>query len=123
MNFSIDQKTTVALLKTQFSSYFPHLKIEVYDESHAVGEASAQDHQISDDVLLSEINPNVQSGHFSFDPEMKVRDFEQGCKANMGLNVQVFRLSGKLWLQTTKTDDWSLEKQEGKGKRSSDALE
>ncbi|MDP4586726.1 MAG: hypothetical protein NWS86_00980 [Flavobacteriales bacterium] len=25
-----------------------------------------------------------------------------------GMHVQVFRQSGKLWLETTRTDDWAL---------------
>jgi hypothetical protein len=31
------------------------------------------------------------------------------------LSVQVFRKSGKNWLETTASDQWSLEKQNAKG--------
>ena len=31
------------------------------------------------------------------------------------LNIQIFRKSKDLWLQTSATDDWSLEKQNSKG--------
>jgi hypothetical protein len=33
-----------------------------------------------------------------------------------GLFVQVFRRSGNLWLETTVTDSWSLQKQNEQGK-------
>ena len=34
------------------------------------------------------------------------------------LNLQVFRKSSDIWLQTSATDHWTLEKQNGKGQRS-----
>jgi hypothetical protein len=33
----------------------------------------------------------------------------------LGLYVQVFRKSGKVWLETTATDNWSLYKQNEEG--------
>ncbi len=113
------QKTMkVADLKDQFSSVFPNLKIEFYSQSHLPGEGTAKDEQIPDDVHISSLNPGVESGNISISPNMSVKEFEQIMNDQFGLNVQVFRMSGKLWLQTTKTDDWSLEKQNGKGGRS-----
>jgi len=50
--------------------------------------------------------------------EMTVAEFEKMMKDTLKLNVQVFRKSAKIWLQTTSTDHWSLEKQNGKGERS-----
>ena len=40
------------------------------------------------------------------------RLFEEDC----GLHVQVFRRSGKIWLETSRTDDLTLEQQEAKAK-------
>jgi len=32
-----------------------------------------------------------------------------------GLHVQIFRKSGDLWLQTSKTDEWTIEHQNARG--------
>ena len=108
----------VSDLKDQFSSVFLNLKIEFYSQSHLPGEGSSIDVQIPDDVHISSLNSGIEDGSISISPNMSVKEFEQIMNNQFGLNVQVFRMSGKLWLQTTKTDDWSLEKQNGKGGRS-----
>ena len=47
--------------------------------------------------------------------DMKVSDFEKMFHDKFGLNVQVFRKSGNLWMQTTSTDHWTLAEQNRKG--------
>ena len=47
---------------------------------------------------------------------MKVSELEKAFSDIFGLNVQVFRKSNNMWLQTTITDKWSLEKQNQNGK-------
>ncbi len=46
---------------------------------------------------------------------MKVRTLENVFYETYGLKVQVFRLSGNIWLQTTSTDEWTLHEQNRKG--------
>ncbi len=45
-------------------------------------------------------------------------DFEKMMLDKFMLNVQVSRKSADIWLQTSATDHWSLEKQNGKEQRS-----
>lgn len=108
----------VSDLKDQFSSIFPNLKVEFYTQSHLPGEGSSKDVQIPDEVHISSLYSGIENGSIEISPNMSVKEFEQRMKDQFGFNVQVFRKSGDLWLQTTKTDDWSLEKQNGKGGRS-----
>ena len=42
---------------------------------------------------------------------MKVAELENAFAKSFGFAVQVFRKSGNVWLQTTATDDWTLEEQ------------
>jgi hypothetical protein len=46
---------------------------------------------------------------------MTVEELEKSFLVKFGLNVQVFRKSGKSWLETTITDKWTLEKQNTQG--------
>jgi hypothetical protein len=45
-----------------------------------------------------------------------VHELETLFQNRLGLYIQVFRKSGKVWLETTATDDWSLFKQNMEGK-------
>ena len=52
---------------------------------------------------------------------MSVTELETMFRENFGLYVQVFRRSGKLWLETTATDSWTLTVQNDQGKELSDS--
>jgi len=55
------------------------------------------------------------TGTITIAPGMTVNELEQNFKDVYGLSVQVFRKSGKVWLETTVTDGWSLEEQNRQG--------
>ena len=46
---------------------------------------------------------------------MTVVDLEQSFSDVFGLGVQIFRKSGKVWLETTVTDGWTLDEQNRQG--------
>ena len=46
---------------------------------------------------------------------MTVANLENDFDAIYGLAVHVFRKSGKVWLETTVTDNWTLEEQNRQG--------
>jgi hypothetical protein len=47
---------------------------------------------------------------------MKVKDLEKIFKDQFSLAMQVFRKSGNLWLETTMTDNWTLQQQNEHGR-------
>lgn len=49
---------------------------------------------------------------------MLVSEFESAVKLLFNVNVQVFRRANSVWLETTKTDDWTLAKQNLAGQES-----
>jgi len=106
---------TVAEIINDFSKTFPGLKIELYSKAHGEGENSAPEAELDHAKKLSEINPDISSAEMYLDPEMTVADFENTFKDVFSLNVQVFRKSNQLWLQTSATDSWTLETQNRKG--------
>jgi hypothetical protein len=114
----ISKSITVQELRNQFSDKFPSLKIELYSNSHNENSGSNIKNEILHDTLIGQIVPDLNDGEFLYDGEMSVNEFENGLKEQFGLNVQVFRKSKGIWLQTTSTDQWSLNVQNGKGFRS-----
>lgn len=105
-------------IKEQFSELFPFLKIEFYTNEHKKEEGSSITDQLNEATLLSEINPGMIETEVMVDPDMTVASFEKLMREKFDFNVQVFRKSNDLWLQTSATDNWTLDKQNGKGGRS-----
>lgn len=56
-----------------------------------------------------------REGEVKCNGEMTVADLEKQFQEDFGLNVQVLRQSGNVWLQTTSTDGWTLSQQNRHG--------
>lgn len=99
-------------IKEKFSRTFPHLKLEFFSEEHGIGEASTFKSKFQDDLYLRQIRSVHNEGDLSIDGSTTTGDFETGFKSLFGVNVQVLRKSGNMWIQTTTTDRWTLDQQE-----------
>ena len=64
---------------------------------------------------LEEVRHLHRPGHVSINGHLKASTLEKNFRDTYGINVQVFRKSGNIWLETTVTDDWTLSKQNRKG--------
>jgi len=118
MNINISKTSTLQQVADQFSIWFPYLKLEFYNENHKLHQGSDSDVMLAHDIFVHTFQPDLVETDIHVSGEMSVADFEKLMKDRLKLNVQVFRKSAKLWLQTTSTDHWSLDKQNGKGERS-----
>ena len=105
MNIVITPETTVGSLRAQFHLEFPRLSLRLFESSHEKGKWSPASQMIDDNESLSRWVKSPLS--LFIDPEMTVEQVESIFEKS-GMHVQVFRQSGKLWLETTRTDDWAL---------------
>lgn len=111
----ISKKRTIAELQRDFQTAFPGLKLRFYQQQHQEHEGSPKRSQYPSTMLLGALNPELPEGDVALDASLSVANFEGELEHNFGLHAQVFRRSNNLWLQTTSTDDWSLETQNLKG--------
>lgn len=107
----INDDKTIAEVQTAFQAHFPFLKLEFYASAHAEGEGSADAEKLDVQMTIGEARKEETSGHVSIHGNQKVSTLEMIFQEVYGLNVQVFRKSGALWLQTTTTDAWTLSEQ------------
>ena len=114
----LNRLSTIQNIFDQFNDQFEFLRLEFYKNIHGASEGSPMAEQISHSTLLIDINPDLKETEFIIDGDKTVADFEKMMRDKFKLNVQVFRKSSEIWLQTTATDHWSLNKQNGKGQRS-----
>ncbi len=114
----ITDNKTLFDVKREFSQKFPYLKLEFYAKEHKEGEGSEDQLKIDGDLTIGSISSTHEEGDLSINGHLKVGTFERMFFEKYGLNVQVFRKSGTIWLQTIKTDDWTLAEQNSRGEKS-----
>ncbi|NNE25766.1 MAG: hypothetical protein HKN09_02885 [Saprospiraceae bacterium] len=111
----INDNMLIVDFQNAFNEKFPGLRIEFYKKKHDINAGSLKADQYENNVLLSQIATKGHLGDIEVQPSMTVAELEQQFEDNFGLHVQVFRRSNTLWLQTSSTDDWTLETQNTKG--------
>lgn len=111
MQLHLTADTTIAEIQKEFHHYYSYLKIEFYSEPHKAGELSREKYRIAHDKKISEVGKKSANGIYEWDVETTVKTFEKGLFDMCGLSVQVFRKSVNIWLETSITDKWTLEKQ------------
>ena len=113
----IQDEMTIREVQETFSNLYPGLKIEFYNKPHEKFDGSQSTDQLDPEVKLGSLHTGKEwrSDDLKLSAQSKVADIEAAFEKNFGLHVQIFRRSKELWLQTSTTDDWSLEKQNLKG--------
>jgi hypothetical protein len=97
-------------LKKQFHNYYPQLKIEFFNQSSTEHGHNSKEQLLDNDTILHTIT-GVGDGTINFTGNTSVRQFETLFAETFQLNVQVFRKSGNVYLETSNTDDWTLDQE------------
>ena len=111
MKLHIDDSKTIAAIQKEFLAAFEYIKIEFFNKAHNVGETSSKKDMIDSSKKLGEIRTIHNEGDIVITKEMLVSDVETEFEDKFGIHIQVFRKQNDVWLLTTNTDSWSLEKQ------------
>ena len=122
LSISIEDGKKIQLIQQEFNAMFPYLKIEFFSTPHKNNEGSAKKIIRSSYSTIGECRSIHNSGVVYITADMSVKDLEQMFYNTFGLSTQVFRKSGRVWLETTVTDKWTLEKQNHEGEELSKHL-
>ncbi|MCE2773451.1 MAG: hypothetical protein LW750_08440 [Bacteroidetes bacterium] len=106
MKLTINDTTTISQAQEAFHEAFPFLKLEFFH-----GEVNAANRIASGDTLLSSVASRFTPGEMIIHSNEKVSTLERIMQERFGINAQVLRKSGKVWLVTSTTDDLSLSEQ------------
>lgn len=111
MLIQVEDTMTISQVQEKFHKRYPFLKLEFFSQPHSLHGGSRKEHMIPSETLLKDCRTLHKEGHLEIHPYNSVAHFENSFREFFGLHVQVFRKSGELWIETTVTDDWTLEKQ------------
>lgn len=102
-------------LRSDFNEAFPFLNLEFLCTKRVLPKKSREElhpHQ----KKIGDCQNNVTDGVLEIDSQMRVCDLEKKLEDQYNLPVQVFRRSGNVWIQTTITDNWTLQQQNEHGR-------
>lgn len=111
MILHIDQQKSLSNIKEEFESNFPGLKIEFVRHAHKEMEGSSRSEIIRLDLNVKELTNGHSLSNLEISSSMRVSEVEQLFREKMGLHIQIFRKTGKNWIETVHTDSWTLNHQ------------
>ena len=115
MNIVINDHRKIFAIQEAFSKTFPYLKLDFLSKPHTSAGSSSPKLVRRNSKTLGECRTIHNKGKISITPSMSVADLEQKFSDVYGLTIQVYRKSGTSWLETSVTDEWSLEEQNSQG--------
>lgn len=109
----IDSVVKLSKVQKDFNAVFPFLKIEFFKHMHGVNGLNHRKDMITADVLIKQRKKT--NSPIVISEQMQVSALEQLFSEYFGISAQVFRKSGRAWLETSYTDDWTLKRQNDEG--------
>jgi hypothetical protein len=115
--FLIGRTSSVKEIQDHFSALFPFLRINFFkSRKTGMGFTGPSVILFSPESYLTDINPDIINGELAIRESMSVRELENEFLEKFGLSVQVLRKSGNLWLDTSRTNSWTLLEQDEIGR-------
>ncbi len=102
---------TIKEIQQEFGKKFKWLKIEFYSKPHSTSDKNVAKNMYASNKSLDEIGYRSSSVIIEISNNISVKELEETIQKRTGLYVQVFRKSGKVWLETSATDNWTLSEQ------------
>ena len=114
IKLEISKGRTIHEVQLDFTVRYAFLKLEFYKPAEAGAPIKARE-KLPHSALLRFAGLK-NNGYVEISDDMTVIGLEKKFLDQFGLNVQVSRNFGGIWLETTMTDNWSLQKQNDYGR-------
>lgn len=108
MKFQIDNATKFIDVQKRFNKEYPFLKVEFYKRPYSEKKVSALKDRIAPGKIISVEAKSFQPGNIDINGHRMVSALEKEFYKKFGVAMQVSRKSGKIWIETSKTDDRTL---------------
>jgi len=117
MQIIIDDTKNVQTLQSEFNQLFPYLRLLLVkiQPDQENGKIMQDQPQLTQNTSLLQYRITNDQAPFYIYPEMTVAELEQQFTKLYGLEPVILRKSGNVWIETSITDDWTLEEQNTQG--------
>jgi hypothetical protein len=114
MTMQVLKTSSIKEIQESFTHEYPFLSIDFY--KHKEGRlGSAVRQKLQKSLSLGSIGMK-REGIIQINDTLTVRSLEEIFLKQFGLHIQVSRRSGSIWLETTMTNNWTLQQQNTHGK-------
>ena len=110
MELNIQNDTSVKDVQKQFSNYFPFLQIEFYRTPQKELQPALKAGKVHADEPVKQLMKPYRPLQLKINQDTTVSELQKQF-SDIGLNIQVYRKFGTFWIQTSLTDDWTLDRQ------------
>jgi len=100
-------------IEKEFNRNYPYLRIEFPKNS---GEGAMAGVDAREDEALQERAHDLLKTDARLADTMTISELEAALMILFSLPVQIFRKSGRLWIETKMTRDWTLRQQNDRGR-------
>lgn len=107
MKIIIKNITTISVIQKEFNTIFPYLKLEFFKNQHKAYQANAKKDMLNTAQTLMQFQKKNHEGEILINENMSVAELEKQFQEIFEVSTQVFRKSGKSWIETSVTDDWT----------------
>ena len=103
-------------ISKSFSHVYPYLKLEFFSKHHQWQESTSKHHILNQDLSVSEVTGNNHlSGYIEIHYWQKTGIVELNFQKQFNLSVQIYRKYDDHWVQSSGTDELTLEEQNESG--------
>ena len=114
MTLQVLKGRTVGELQHDFNHAYPFLRVDIFKEINGRSGPIIKQ-RLARNTNLS-VAGKLKEGALELNDSMTVGQLEKIFREHFGINVQVSRKSGPVWLETTVTDTWTLRQQNEHGR-------
>ena len=116
MIIEINPKKKLNEINSAFTKVYPFLKLEFFSKPHKWQESSSVVQLLQQDLTILEVTHSLLcSGFIELHYWQKTGIVEMMFLQQFNLSVQVYRKNGDHWIQTSGTDELTLEEQNEAG--------
>ena len=116
MKLTIEGTKSLQEVQQDFNAAYPFLKLEFFKPLFGKNNQPSAQNILTHSMSVKDARKIQHDGYVEIQDLMQVAELERVFKELYGLNVQVFRKSGNIWLETTMTDSWTLKQQNDHGR-------
>jgi hypothetical protein len=116
MKLHLSQGLKIRDLNRSFQKQYPYLKLEFFKTKHAPQEGTPGKDIVPNSATLIEVTGTMKEGEIDIKSNQKVAEVEQLFQNKFFLPVQIFRKTRSAWIETTKTDNLTFDKQNKMGR-------
>ena len=114
MKLFIENGTLTEDLRKIFTNCYPFLKIELYKKQFANGLSTIKKAPLAPALNLAKFINAAKKITIDINKNVTVAELENQFE-DIGLMAEVFRKSGNMWIETTLTNNWTLQQQNTEG--------